>query len=77
MITEIMEAAYYVGQDKKLAAPLIYEPFTSGELGFLLPKDSENLLEYINEFLESEKNSGRLEELAKKYIFNLIKKDEN
>ena len=60
MITEIMEAGYYVGQDSRLAAPLIYEPFTHGELGILMPPGSEELLAYVNDFLEAEKESGRL-----------------
>ena len=62
MITEIMEAGYYVGQDGRLAAPLIYEPFTHGELGVLMPKGSEDLLDYVNGFLAKEKKSGRLDE---------------
>ncbi len=69
MITEIMEAGYYVGQDDRLAAPLIYEPFTHGELGILMPKGSEDLLKYVNRFLEKEKKSGRIDELAEDYFF--------
>ena len=69
MITEIMEAGYYVGQDERLAAPLIYEPFTNGQLGVLMPKGSEDLLEYVNAFLEEEKRSGRLDDLADEYIY--------
>ena len=69
MITEIMEAGYYVGQDERLAAPLINEPFTKGQLGILMPKESEDLLEYVNEFLEKERISGRLDELADKSIY--------
>ena len=69
MITEIVEAGYYVGQDDRLAAPLIYEPFTSGEIGVLMPKGSEDLLDYVNVFLEKEKQSGRLDELAADYFF--------
>ncbi len=76
MITEIMEAGYYVGQDERLAAPLIYEPFTNGEIGILMPKGSEDLLEYVNEFLLKEKESGRLDELAEKYIFRYIEDEE-
>ncbi|MDO5132848.1 MAG: transporter substrate-binding domain-containing protein [Eubacteriales bacterium] len=76
MITEIMEAAYYVGQDGRLAAPLIYEPFTNGELGMLMPKGSEDLLEYVNEFLEDERQSGRLDELADEYIYRYFEKEE-
>ena len=72
MITEIMEAGYYVGQDESLAAPLIYEPFTKGQLGVLMPKGSEDLLEYVNGFLEKEKSSGRIDELSEKYIYRFI-----
>ena len=76
MITEVMEAGYYVGQDNRLAAPLIYEPYTSGQLGILMPKGSEDLLEYVNGFLEEEKTSGRLDELAEKYIYRYITTEE-
>ena len=72
MITEIMEAGYYVGQDDRLAAPLIYEPFTHGELGVLMPKGSEDLLDYVNTFLAKEKESGRLDQLAEQYIYRYI-----
>ena len=75
MITEIMEAGYYVGQDDRLAAPLIYEPFTNGQLGILMPKGSESLLEYVNAFLEEERESGRLDELADEYIYRYIEKE--
>jgi ABC-type amino acid transport substrate-binding protein len=60
---------YYVGQDERLAAPLIYEPFTNGQLGVLMPKGSEDLLSYVNEFLEEEKETGRIDELAEEYIW--------
>ena len=73
MITEIMEAGYYVGQDSRLAAPLIYEPFTRGELGILMPKGSEKLLEEVNAFLKQEKENGRIDELADKYIYRYIR----
>ena len=72
MITEIMEAGLYVGQDNRLAAPLIYEPFTNGQLGFLMPKGSEDLLEYVNVFLDEEKESGRINELSDQYIYSCI-----
>ncbi len=72
MITEIMEAGYYVGQDSRLAAPLIYEPFTYGQLGVLMPKGSEDLLDYVNDFLEDEKSSGRIDALAEEYIYRYI-----
>ena len=76
MITEIMEAGYYVGQDSRLAAPLIYEPFTNGQLGVLMPKGSEDLLDYVNAFLEEEKGSGRIDELADEYIYRYIDEEE-
>ena len=69
MITEIMEAGYYVGQDSRLAAPLIDAPFTHGQLGVLMPKGSEDLLAFVNDFLAMERETGRLDELAEKYIF--------
>ncbi len=72
MITEIMEAGYYVGKDARLAAPLIHEPFTQGELGVLMPKGSEDLLDYVNEFLAKEKASGRIDELAEEYFFRYV-----
>ena len=72
MITEIMEAAYYVGQDSRLAAPLIYKPFTSGQLGFLMPRGSEDLLAYVNLFLHAQVVSGRMDELADRYIYYYI-----
>jgi len=76
MITETMEAGYYVGQDDRLAAPLILEPFNHGELGVLMPKDSEDLLEYVNGFIEDEETSGRLSELAEEYIYRYIDREE-
>ena len=75
MITEIMEAGYYVGQDERLAAPLIYEPFTNGQLGVLMPKGSEDLLDYVNEFLEEEKKTGRIDALAEEYIYRYVSKE--
>ena len=75
MITEIMEAGFYVGQDSRLAAPLIYDPFTHGELGVLMPKGNEDLLAYVSAFLEEEKASGRIDELAEAYIYRYISND--
>ena len=70
MITEIMEAGYYTALDSRLAAPLIREPFTRGQLGVLMPKGSEDLLDFVNRFLADEKASGRLDELAETYIYH-------
>ena len=68
MITEILEAEYYVSQDPRLAAPLLKAPFTHGELGFLLPPGGEPLLEFVNAFIAKERESGRLAELAEIYL---------
>ena len=69
MITEILEAGYYTGKDPRLAAPLIREPFTNGQLGFLMPKGSEELLDYVNDFIRRKKESGRIDALAEEYIY--------
>ena len=76
MITETMEAGYYVGQDSRLAAPLIFEPFTRAELGVLMPRGSEDLLSYVDRFLADEKESGRIDELAEQYIYRYIRTEE-
>ena len=76
MITEIMEASWYVGQDSRLAAPLLSEPFTRGQLGVLMPKGSETLLDYVNAFLAVEKDSGRIGALADKYIYRYTTHEE-
>ena len=77
MITEILEAGFYVGQDDWLAAPLIYEPFTQGQLGALMPPGSEELLAFVNGFLAEEAASGRLDELAETYIYQYISAEES
>ena len=77
MITETLEAGYYVGQDDRLAAPLIYQPFNHGELGILMPMGSEDLLAYVNVFLLNEKESGRIDELAEKYIYRYIDQEQD
>ena len=68
MITEVAEAGYYVRKDGRLAAPLYLEPFTAGQIGILMPKGSEELLDYVNQFLKDEKESGRINELMAEYI---------
>jgi ABC-type amino acid transport substrate-binding protein len=60
MITETVEAGYYASRDHRLAAPMISRPFTLGGFGVLMPKGSEELLNYVNGFLEDERKSGRI-----------------
>ena len=68
MITEIMEAAYYCAQDRRLAAPLLDRPFTRGQLGVLLPPGKETLRDYVNDFIRRQRQSGRLDELKKIHL---------
>lgn len=68
MITEVCEAGYYAGKDSRLAAPLIDEPFSQGEIGALMNAGSEDLCAYVNDFLAREEKSGRLDELRDTYI---------
>ena len=77
MITEVMEAGYYVGLDSRLAAPLIHSPFTNGQLGVLMPRGSEDLLAYVNAFLNDEMTSGRIDELAEEFIYGSSEKTLN
>jgi cyclohexadienyl dehydratase len=67
MITEITEAPYYVQTDSRLAAPLIDAPFTHGEIGVLMQKDQEDLLEMVNIVIRQMKKDGSLRRLHEKY----------
>lgn len=68
MITEIMEAAYYCSQDRRLAAPLLAAPFTRGELGALLPPGNDALLLYVNGFIRDARESGLLDGLKARHL---------
>lgn len=67
MITEITEAPYYVQTDPRLAAPLLNEPFTHGEIGVLMRKGQEDLLQMVNATIQQMKKDGTLRELHEKY----------
>ena len=69
MITEIVEAPYYVQTDERLAAPLIDEPFTNGLIGVLMRQGDEDLLNRVNGIIESCKKDGTLKNLHEKYGF--------
>ncbi len=56
--------------DKRLAAPLINEPFTRGQLGILMPKSQRRLLNYVNSFIEKETAGGFIDILTNKYIYH-------
>lgn len=67
MITEITEAPYYVQADTRLAAPLLNEPFTHGEIGVLMRKGQDDLLQMVNATIQQMKADGRLRKLHDKY----------
>ncbi len=67
MITEITEAPYYIKTDARLAAPLIDQPFTHGEIGVLMKKGQADLLLKVNEVIKSMKADGSLRRLHEKY----------
>lgn len=69
MITEILEAPYYVQNDKRLAAPLLSQPFTDGEVGVLLSPDNQAVLDHINALIQRIKSDGSLKKLHEKYGF--------
>ena len=67
MITEITEAPYYVQADPRLAAPLLNEPFNHGEIGVLMHKGQEDLLQLVNDVIRQMKSDGSLRLLHEKY----------
>ena len=67
MITEITEAPYYVKTDTRLAAPLLNAPFTRGEIGVLMQKGQEDLLQMVNNVICQMKSDGSLRKLQEKY----------
>ncbi len=67
MITEITEAPYYVQTDTRLAAPLLSAPFTHGEIGVLMQKGQEDLLQMVNSVIFQMKSDGSLRKLHEKY----------
>jgi cyclohexadienyl dehydratase len=67
MISEITEAPYYVQTDPRLAAPLLNEPFTHGQIGVLMQKGQEDLLQLVNNKIQKMKADGSLRRLHEKY----------
>ena len=67
MITEITEAPYYVNTDNRLAAPLLENPFTRGEIGILMRKGQEDLLLFVNDVIKQMKSDSSLLKLYQKY----------
>ena len=67
MITEITEAPWYVQNDPRLAAPLLNTPFTHGEIGVLMRKGQDDLLQVVNNTIQQMKSDGTLRQLHEKY----------
>ena len=67
MITEITEAPYYTDADKRLAAPLLEEPFTHGQIGVLMPQGQDDLMLIVNAAIREMKADGTLRRLCEKY----------
>ena len=67
MITEIVEAPYYVQTDTRLAAPLLDRPFNCGEIGVLMQKGQNDLLQLVNDVIKDMKSDGSLRRLHEKY----------
>jgi len=67
MITEITEAPWYVQNDPRLAAPLLNAPFTHGQIGVLMRKGQDDLLELVNAVIAEMKADGSLRQLHEKY----------
>lgn len=67
MITEITEAPWYVQNDPLLAAPLLNKPFTRGQIGVLMRKGQEDLMDVVNTTIRQMKADGSLKALHEKY----------
>jgi len=67
MITEITEAPWYIQNDARLAAPLLNTPFTHGEIGVLMRKGQDDLLQMVNDVIRQMKSDGTLRRLHEKY----------
>ena len=67
MITEITEAPYYVQADSRLAAPLLSKPFNHGEIGILMRKGQDDLLQVVNDIIRKMKRNGTLRRLKKEW----------
>lgn len=68
MITETMEARRYVRDNKKLAAPLVEEPFTKNNFGIMMKQGDQNFLNYVNMWMEEMEFNGTFAKMEDKYI---------
>ena len=68
MITETVEAFSWVKREPRLAAPLVYKPFTKHSCGILMQQGDQEFLNYINFVLAELRMDGTLEQLEIKYL---------
>ena len=54
-------------RDNRLAAPLLNEPFNHGEIGVLMQKWQEALLQIVNNVIRQMKSDGTLRKLHEKF----------
>ena len=57
----------FANANARLAAPLLNEPFTHGEIGVLMRKGQDDLLQFINTVIRQMKSDGSLHQLHEKY----------
>lgn len=67
MITEITEAPWYVQHEQYLAAPLLDQPFTHGEIGVLMRQGQDDLLDLVNRVIRTARSDGTLRRFSEKY----------
>ena len=67
MVTEVVEAPWYIRSDPRLAAPLIDKPFTHGEIGVLMRRGQDDLLAFVNDVIDRMTSDGSLDALKAKH----------
>lgn len=64
MITEVVEALHYINADKRLAAPLVNDPFTGrNDFGILTKKGDLDFMRYLDFFIEACELDGTMKKL--------------
>ena len=67
MVTETVEASWYIRNDPRLAAPLIDKPFTRGKIGVLMRSGQDDLAAFVNDALDRMTSDGSLDALKAKH----------
>lgn len=68
MITETMEARHYIQADPHLAAPLLDKPFTENHFGIMMMKQDDDLLPFVNQWMDELETDGTLAEMTTRYL---------